>query len=352
MSGVTGRQASLAFAKCGTNSWGVAASVTKGIYFASDGGLKLDPDIIEDDAFGQVFIGNAEVGNIKAPKPKFKAMARFNDYSYIWDALAMGSPAAVVISTSVAGQVTSWTHQFDLADTTDGLALTIAIDRVLYVDELTSAKVHGWDFEDGSGGLMQQSYDVTGSKPTPISSTNITATVTGATFPPLGNRIMMKHGVFRMNAHAAAGLGAGDAVHAEKIKFNYSTPIDAPNIYGQDFVDEPASNGFPEVKLEVTYPRMNTVSANSLYIGLQASTAFKADWTFTGANINSTDAYKLLYQFPYLQLTDFETPLSGAKQVKPKAKYTARLAPSSPTGMAFVRPFRLSRTMTQSLVAF
>ncbi len=40
MSGVTGREVKgLAFAKFGTNSWGVAASVTKGTYFQSDGGM-------------------------------------------------------------------------------------------------------------------------------------------------------------------------------------------------------------------------------------------------------------------------------------------------------------------------
>jgi hypothetical protein len=350
MSGVTGRQANIAFAIC--NTWGTAASVTKGIYFQSDGGLKFDPEIIEDDSFGQVFISNAEVGNIKAPKPKYSATAKFDDYSYIWEAQAMGSPTAVAISTSAVGQTTSWTHQFDLANSTDGLALTTAIDRVLYVEELTSAKIHGWDLEDGTGGMMKQTYDVTGSKPTIQSSVNITATVTGAVYPALGTRVMMKHGTFRMNRNSLGALASTDAVKAEKVKFGFSVPIDAPNVYGQDFVDEPASNGFPAITLEITYPRMNTVSANSLYAGLRDSQTFKADWTFLGANINSTDAYKVLYQFPYLQLTDFETPLSGAKQIKPKAKFTARLAPTSPTGMAFVRPFRLTRTMTQSLVAF
>jgi hypothetical protein len=106
--------------------------------------------------------------------------------------------------------------------------------------------------------------------------------------------------------------------------------------------------------VEVQYPRMNTPSANSLYAGLRSSTAFKADWTFLGAFINSTDQYKKLYQFPYLQLMDdgFSAPTAGAQQVKPVAKFAARLAPTSPTGMAFIRPFRLTRTMTQSVVAF
>jgi len=352
MSGVTGRQADLAFAKFAVNSWGVAASVTKGIYFQSDGGLHLQPDIIDDDAFGQNFVESSEVGNIQAPSPSFSALSRFDDYTYIWDALAMGSPGAVTISTSAAGQVTSWRHQFDLADVIDGLGLTAAIEKVLFVEELTSAKVHGWDEEDGDRGLMRVTYKVTGSKTTNISSVNINSTVGGATYPALGNRIMTRQGVFRMNKNSAIALAAGDAVKVEKLKFGWERPQDAPHVFGQDYVDEPADSGFPTFELEVGYPRMNTVSANSLYAGLRDATAFKADWIFTGTFINSTDAYSKTYQFPYLQLEDYQAPLVGANQIKPKATFKARMAPTSPAGMAFIRPFRMTRIMTQSVVAF
>jgi hypothetical protein len=97
---------------------------------------------------------------------------------------------------------------------------------------------------------------------------------------------------------------------------------------------------------------MTTASANSMRDGLRDATAFKADWTFLGSYINSTDQYKVLYQFPYIQLTDFEAPVTGANQVKPKATFSARLAPTSPTGMAFVNPFKLTRIQVNSVVAF
>lgn len=352
MAGITGRQVDIAFAKFGLNSWGVAASVTKGIYFNSDGGLKLAPTIIDDDAFGQIFVEQAEVGDVAPPSPSFGGTSRYDDHSYIWDALAMGSPAAVTIATSAAGQTTSWTHQFNLADVIDGLGLTLAVDKTLYVEELTNAKVFGWDEQDGSGGMISRSYKVIGSKTTNISSVNINSTVGGANYPALGNRIFKKQGVFRMNKHAAAGLAAGDIVKAETVKFSWERPQDSPHIFGQDFVDEPADNGFPTFSVDVGYPRMNTPAANSLYAGLRDGTAWKADWTFTGALINSTDAYKKLYEWPYLQLESFEATITGANQVKPKATFKARMAPTSPTGMAFVRPFRLTRIMQQSVVAF
>ena len=352
MAGVTGREVAMAFAKFGANSWGVAASVTKGIYFSNDGGLKLEPNIVEDDAFGQTFIAQADVGNITPPDLSLPKQARYHDDSFLWEALAMGSPAAVTISSSAAGEDTSWLHVIDLAKDIDGLGLTLAIDKVQYVQELTSAKVRGWDIED-DGAMVKQTFKLTGSKPTIISSTNINSTVGGATFPSLANRLLKKQGVFRMNENSTAALAASDKVlNAETVKFGFERPQDAPHVYGQDYVIEPADNDFPTFAIEVMYSRMDNASANSLEIGLKDSTAFKADWTFSGAFINSTDTHQVLYQFPYLQLTDFEATVEGANQIKPKAIFAARLAPTSPTGMSFVNPFRLTRIHVNSVVAF
>jgi hypothetical protein len=352
--GVTGREVKIAFDKYGTNSWGVAASVTKGMYFSSDGGIKYNPMIVEDDAFGQYFMKQSDVGNITPTAPQLAANARYNDYSYIWDALAMGSPNAVTISSSVSGQVTSWKHIIDLAANLDGIGVTLAIDKVQYVEEVTSAKVHGFTFEDGENGVMRETWKITGNTTTNISSTNINSTVAGATFPTLANRIFKRQGVFRMNAQSGGSLVVADAVPAESIKFSYERTMDAPHVYGQDYVIEPADGGgFPSFELEVTYPRMTTIAANSLYAGLRTAQAWKADWTFTGALINSTDTYKALFQFPYIQVVEFEAPVSGANQVKPKAKFKARLADSAPTGMTGVtNPFRLTRWMVNSLAAF
>jgi hypothetical protein len=353
MSGITGRQTKIAFAKFGTNSWGTPASVTYGAYFTSDGGMKLDPNIIVDDAFGQVFEGTEEVGDIKPPTPNWDSQARYDDYSYIFQALAMGSPNAPTISTSAAGQTTSWQHIIDLADVIDGLGITAAIDKVLYVEELTSAKIHGFNLKRGNGGIMTTAYKVTGSKPTIASATNTRSTVNGATFPALGNRVFAKHGTFRMNLNSAGALGSGDVVHVENVEFDYDRPQDSPQVFGQDYIDEPADNAFPTFGLTVSYPRMNTVTANSLYGALRDATAMKADLTFLGAFINSTDQHQKLYQWPYLQLSGFEAPITGgAAQVKPKATFKALLAPSSPTGMAFVRPSRLTIIQTNSPAAF
>jgi hypothetical protein len=353
MSGVTGRDVKgLAFAKFATNSWGVAASVTKGTYFQSDGGLKYEPERVNDDAFGQQFLSEGDFGNLSAQNLTWPGRARYESHEYVLEALAMGSPAAVTISTSAAGQVTSWQHVIDLAPSIDGLGITGAVDRGLFVDELTSAKVVGFMWDVGDSGVMDEKFKVLGTTATNISSININSTVAGAAFPALNDRVFMKQGTFRMNVQSGSGLAVGDKVDAEKIDWSFDRPQDAPHVFGQDYIYEPGDNGFPMIKFTVSYPRMNSVTANSLRTALQVDQTFKADMTYLGAFINSTDKYKILFQFPCVEIDSWEAPLAGPNQVKPKASFTCKKAATSPTGMAFVNPFRLTRIMTNSVVAF
>lgn len=351
MAGVTGREArGFAFAIC--NSWGTAASVTKGTYFTGDGGMMFSPQRVNDESFGQAFLGEGDLGNQTPQKLKMGGRARFEGYEYILEALSMGSPATVTLSSSASGQTTSWQHIIDLAPSIDGRNITGAVDMVLFTNELTSGKVHGFTWSVGDNGVMDEEFQVLGSGATNISSTNINSTVHAASFPSLNDRVFMKQGTFRMNIQSGGSLTASNKVDAEKIEIEFSRPQDAPHVFSQDYIYEPADNGFPEVGVTVTFPRMTTVTANSLYQSLRSDTTHKADLTFLGTYINSTDQYKALFQFPCLEIDDWSAKLQGPNQVKPVAKFTAKQAASSPSGMPFIRPFRLTRVMVNSTIAF
>lgn len=354
MAGVTGREVKIAFAKFATGSWGVAASVTKGAYFSSTGGMRLEPARVNDEAFGQSFLGAGDLGDVTAPDLTWTSRSRYADHNYILDALFMGSPAAVTISNSATGQVPSFLHVMDLAPNADGLGITAAIDKVLFVDELTSAKVYGLAEKVGTSGVMDRSYKLLGSKPTNISSTNITATVTGASFPSLSDRVFRSHGVFRLNVQGGGALGASDAQTVETVDIEMERPQDAPFVFGQDYILAPADNGFPTFQIKATYPRMTATNASSLYAALRtAGVVFKGDLTYSGTFINSTDRYKRLYQFPHLEVLDTNGfDVTGAEQVKPEVTFVAKLALTSPSGMPFVNPVRLSLTQVTSVVAF
>lgn len=353
MAGVTGRVTKAAFAKFATNSWGVAAAVTRGIYLTSTAGLRLQPARVNDLAFGQAFLGRGDLGDVTAPDLTWVARSRYDDHEFVLDALAMGSPAAATISTSASGQTTSWQHILDLAPSIDGLGATFAIDEVLYVNELTSAKITGFSEKVGDGGVMDRSWKILGSKPTDISSTNTRSIVNAASFVSLGNRIFRNQLAFRINVQGASALASTDEQKAEEVEFIFDRPQDAPHVTNQDYVLEPADNGFPTVQIKVKFPRMTVSSASSLYAALRLNTIFKADLTYTGAFINSTDRYKRLYQFPHLELDEWNgAPIEGAQQVKPEATFSAKLAVSSPTGIPFVNPFRLTLINTFDTAAF
>lgn len=353
MAGFTGREGAFAFAKFAANSWGVAASVTKGAYFSSDGGATYAPQRVNDDAFGQPFLGAGDFGNVTAVDITLQQRARYDDWGYIWEALAMGSPNAVTISTSAAGQVTSWQHIMDLAPSIDGLGLTFATDKVLFVDELTSGKVYGFSWGLGDSGVFDESFKVLGTQMTNISSINTRSTVNGATFKAIDNRVFQKQTVVRMNVQSAGSLVAADAISVEALEMTFERPQDAPHTTGADYIFEPGDNGHPIASVSWTYPRMSTISANSLYQALRDDTNFKADITASGALINSTDRYTVRFQFPHLELNEWQATVTGPNQVKPRATFTAKQAASAPTGMTGVtRPFRLTRIMTNSLAAF
>jgi hypothetical protein len=349
---VTGRQAKVAFGKFTTNSWGVAVAVSRGHYFNSTAGLRATPARVNDEAFGQAFLGRGDLGDHAALDLQWVGRSRYDDWSYQLDALAMGSPGAATISDSTSGQTTSYTHQLDLAVNNNGLGVTIAVDKSRFVHEIPSAKVIGFSEAVGDGGVIDKTFRFIGNKATNISSTNINSTVAGASFPALSNRVFRNQGIFRMNVQGGSGLAAGDAVKAETIELTFERPQDAPFVFGQDYVHTPDDNGWPVIRLAVTYPRMTQTSADSLEAAMRTNPVYKADLTYTGANINSIDTYKKLYQFPALELDEIVHDVEGPNQVKPRAVFSAKLAASSPTGMAFVNPMRLTYTNTNSLGAF
>ncbi len=353
---VTGRTVKMAFAKYATGSWGVPASVTKGVYFASDAGMVMTPDIIEDRSFGQVYIGQTDRGNTQVVEPHFAGQARYDDNNYILEALAMGSPNAVTISTSVAGQVTSWKHIIDLADTIDGLGVTVASDLGYYTKEIPSAKVCGITEDISANAAVQTTtYVLLGCDATVTSSVNINSTVAGATFPGFTNRIQKKQGTLRVNLQSAGSLTATDALaNVDAINGNFMRAFDRSWSLGSPLVVEPAENDFPAFGFQITFNRMTTLSANSLRTALPLATVFKGDWTMAGTYINSTDQFSKKYEYPHLEVVDFVDTVAGPDQVKPQVTFRINKPASAPTGMSWAtnRPLRLTRIMTNSVVAF
>jgi hypothetical protein len=328
--------------------------VLYGTYFDSDGGLEHRPQFLESRVFGQSFLGPAEAGDLNPSDLSLTGDARYEDNNYRLRALAMGSPATVAISTSASGQVTSWLHVLDLAPSNDGFGATFACDRRQFVEEITSAKVVGFGESVGEGGVIKETFKVLGVAPTDISSINIGATVTGASFPALNGRLQRSQGTFRINAQGGGALGASDTIAVTgAVDFMFERPQDRSYAYGSRDIIEPGDNDFPPLTIRLRFERANTLTVNSFRAALRVGTAYKADITYLGSYINSTDRYTRLYQFPYVELQQQMTATAGAAQMKPDCTFLLKLPSAAPTGMTGVtKPFRLSEIKVNSVHAF
>jgi hypothetical protein len=356
MPGISGLELKgYAFSKVGANSWGVAASVTKGAYFLNDGSVKFSPQFVEDRSFGQTELGPAEYGDLNPTQATLQGQARYEDHNHVLRALAMGSPAAVAISTSAAGQVTSWSHVIDIAPAIEGLAATFAFDKKLFVEEITTAKVCGFGETVGDGGIINETFQILGVAPTDISSININSTIYGASFPALNGKIFRNQGVLRINTQSGGSLGSGDTITVlGVIEFTFNRPHDSVHVFGTRDIIEPGTTDFPAISARFRFGRANTLSVNSFRRALSAGTAWKADITYSSATfINSTDRYKRLYQFPYLELQDQETFAQGPGQIVPVSMFMLKKPAAAPTGMSGVtHAFRLTETKVNSVNAF
>lgn len=354
--GVTGRSATMAFGVLGNNSWGVPTSVTRRIYFESDAGMTSRVNYVDDRSFGQTFLAPADVGDFEPIDVTLTGQQYYDHWTHWLEAVAMASPAApAVVSSVAANSLIAYQHVVDLAGDNNGRAITVASDKVNFVEEITSAKIYGFGFGVGTGGVITSNYKLMGSKSTNSSAVNTRSAVAASPVAPaLQNRIFRDQGTIRMNLQSAGSLVAADALaDVTEVTFDFTRPLDPALVYGQDYTIEPLDNGFPDINLTLRFARATTVSTNSFYAVVQSGQAFKGDITFTGAYINSTTQRSMKLEFPHLEpVGPFEMAITGAEQVRPSITFKAKLAATSPNGMAFVNPFRLTRVSVNSTAAF
>jgi hypothetical protein len=347
MAGLNGRDVRVAFAR--SNTWGTPASVTRQINLRTLEGFDAKPGIVVDESFNQAFIGQGEVGDYAASTPELQMDLRYDGAGPILVAAAMGSAAAPsVVSSVAASSLVAYQHVLTLATDLTKF-FTFAVDMggagagTHYVLEIPTAKPHGFTINVGDNGKMQLSVPTVGAKTNYNSTVNTNSTVGGATADPLANRVFRKQGAFRMNLQSAGSLTASDAQPVREVTFSYNRPLaDADLVFGQDYIIEADDDGWAEFTMDMVFPRMTSANANSLVVAWPAGTHLKCDFDFLGNYINSTTRYEFKVEAPAAQITEWAAPVTGHQLVRPTAKAALRLATTSPSGMAFVQPLRIT----------
>jgi hypothetical protein len=342
MAGITGRSTAAAWARSST--WSVAASVTRQILLTTSEGIEDMPTLVTDDAFNQTFVGTGEVGDRNPPTPDVQAQLRYEQIDSLL-AMACGSVAApVVVSSAGANSLVAYKHVITLAPELTHF-LTLAIDLNRYVSELRTARLRGISLKVGDGGRISVSFPSVADRVVYDSTVNTSSTVWGAAQAIIGHRVMRKDGVFRMNLASAGSLGASDVIsQLKEFTFDYQRPLaQDDHVVGLDTIIEPDDDGFLDASLGLTFPRMTTLSANSMAQAFAGGAILKGDLTFTGAYVNSTTRRSIAFEFPAGQVSDFKASVTGASEIRPTAKLSLYQASEAPTGMSgLTAPFRIT----------
>lgn len=355
MAGVTGRTIQAGFARA--TSWGTAASVTRQVMLNTTAGLEPKATLVDEEAFNMTFLKAADVGEYAAVSADVEMQLRYDDVD-TWLAAAMGSATApLLVSSAGANSLVAYGHGVTLA-TELWPMFTLALDLNVMVIEVPTFKVKGYTIRTGDGGKMVCTFPIVGQRGKTDSTTNVASTVKAARATVEGGRVMRRQGVVRMNVASAASLVAADELTLVKdITFNTTRGFAEDDYcFNQLGIIEPDENAYPEMSLELTYARMNTVTANSITAGLLAGQTFKADITFTGNSINANTNRSMKWEFPCLQVYDVRLEATGPDQVRPVGMFRAKAVNVSPFGMgpnsyhatSLTAPFRLTIINTNS----
>jgi len=199
----------------------------------------------------------------------------------VWLALIMGAAGVPVQQELTA----AYANTYNLTSKIDGLFGTLAQKKLLTkVWEYPSVKLHGFKLTAEMNKPVKISFDAICDTMVRDSTTNTTATMAAVTALKENRIIMNKDTVFRMNNQSAVALSDTDKLYPSSLELTFTRPMDSDFVAGQDGVDEPADNGFPEISLALKFPRYNT--ANDAYFDdWQAAVSKKMDITFTGKTI-------------------------------------------------------------------
>ena len=332
---ITGREFLVALKKASVWNTPVVCGVGDGLLILSDG-IKVAIPVELDDSAGQEWITQADAG-VKDIKGSIDAYMRYEGFDVVL-ALIMGIAGA----PSLSGTALAYSNTYGLSSSITDLFATMVEKKLSNkVWEFTSLKLHGFKLSAEMNKPVKISFDGIANRIDRDSSTNDTTTMAAVTMPDKENRIIMnKDTVVRINDQDGAALGSGDVVYPTAIDFSFSRPMDAEPVAGQDGVDEPADNGFPEISLGLKFPRYNT--ANDAYFDdWDAFKSKKMDITWTGKEIETGSNYMFALSFPHVKIDNPEAPVSGAGKIPFNMNCKVMAATSAPTGMTHTTPFQI-----------
>ncbi len=330
------------------SAWGtpVACGAGDGLLVTRDA-LGYSRQLLKDDSAGQDFTRLADDGPITVNKT-LEGYLRYEGPDLLL-AMVMGSAAAPVLQGTASG---AYLHALTLASDVEGIFATYAADRGGgRVDEVPALKVAGVTLEGSAGDAIHFSADCIGDtlNRNDATGTNNTSTIASVTARDLGNRVLMRQGVIRLNAQDGAALGSGDEVKVSSFSLGIRRSLEGDLVVGADTITEPTSTDFPEITLSLSFP-VYTSALDALLADLLAGAEKKADLVFTGAEIGEGYTYQLKLELPRLRPASFpDLEAAQAAKIGPvEIQLLALEADTAPTGMSITQPVGITVINTRA----
>lgn len=327
-----------------TSSW-----ATAGICGVSDGMLILPTsmnrtaEVDVDDSLGTFFSTDGTPGPVKV-EGTVPAYLRYDGVSQAAISHVMGVAEPPQLVSASQG----FKHVLKFSNTVDGLFYTFAKNMINYVEEYPSIKMAGFTIKGEVGQPIEISYETIACAKIPDSTINTLATMASVTYYETANRVRMSEGVFRLNLQNGADFGAGDVIYPSSFELSVKRKLSGihtgqyTEITGtakQEWVDEPANDGPPEISLKLNFPRHTT---NTRMLALSNDTRYKLDITFVGGLIEGVIKRQMLFQFPHLQLKTVDVS-DERGVIKEPVEFIIHKATAAPTGMTGITdPFWLT----------
>jgi hypothetical protein len=233
------------------------------------------------------------------------------------------------------------THTYSLAQSLDGIFLTLAFLNGIGIDEYTSAKVTSMTIKAALDKALEVVFGLLCYDRSTSSVINTTVTFANVTTRESANRVYYDQGVIRINAASGAGLGTGDKIYPDSWELTFKRKTSGVYGLGGSFnlIDEPSNDGLPECKFKMNFARY---TAATYFTAWDAATLQKIDLTYTGLLLSGSTYRSLLIEIPSAQLSNVDLPISEGI-LKHPMEFDLLGCTSSPTGMTTMTlPFRIT----------
>jgi hypothetical protein len=322
--------------KAATWRTAVECGANDGILILSES-FKQTIEHLDDDSAGLAFLQRTDQGKIEA-SGDIEAYMRYEGLDVLI-ALIMGTAG----TPAQQGATAAYTNSYVMADNLDGLFATLVMlkksDKIF---EYPSVKLNQFSL---SGEMNAPVKLKAGGIPNLLelaSAVNTVATSASISYPDKGNRIIFnKDAYFRINDESGAALDGNDAIYPSGFELSFNRPMEADLTAGNEDVDEPVGEGFPEPTLTLNFPRYKDAS-DTFFTDWEALTRKKLEIYFKGDVIEDTYYYEFKVSFPNLKVIDPEAAISGPGKIPVSLSFKVLGTDSAPTGMTGItKPFQI-----------